>query len=106
ARDNWFEESFRLDDKSAFDFYKWRGIRYFLMNYESSLQPNKTINIDKILKGVSSGKTSDYLSIEHLWATDNRNVEGQNCREIDYYLKRRLGNFVLLELRLNIQGQK
>lgn len=106
ARDNWFEDSFRLDDKSAFDFYKWRGIRYFLMNYESSLQPNKTINIDKILKGVSSGKTSDYLSIEHLWATDNRNVEGQNCREIDYYLKRRLGNFVLLELRLNIQGQK
>lgn len=106
ARDNWFEDSFRLDEKSAFDFYKWRGIRYFLMNYESDLQPNKTINIDKILKGVSSGKTSDYLSIEHLWATDNRNVEGQNCREIDYYLKRRLGNFVLLELRLNIQGQK
>lgn len=106
ARDNWFEDSFRLDDKSAFDFYKWRGIRYFLMNYESTLQPNKTINIDKILKGVSSGKTSDYLSIEHLWATDNRNTEGQNCREIDYYLKRRLGNFVLLELRLNIQGQK
>src|SRR5690606_4791772 len=63
ARDNWFEDSFRLDDKSAFDFYKWRGIRYFLMNYESTLQPNKTINIDKILKGVSSGKTSDYLSI-------------------------------------------
>lgn len=106
ARDNWFEDSFRLDEKSAFDFYKWRGIRYFLMNYESDLQPNKTINIDKILKGVSSGKTSDYLSIEHLWATDNRNMEGQNCREIDYYLKRRLGNFVLLELRLNIQGQK
>lgn len=104
ARDSWFEESFRLDYKSSFDFYKWRGMRYFLMNYESSVQPNRTINIDKILKGRSAGKTNDYLSVEHLWATENRNLEGQNCREVDYYQKRRLGNFVLLELRLNIQG--
>ena len=74
------------------------------MNYESSLQPNKTINIDKILKSRSSGKTNDYLSIEHLWATENRSDEGQNNREVDYYQRRRLGNFVLLELRLNIQG--
>lgn len=104
AHDGWFEESFRLDNKSPFDFYNWRGIRYFLMNYESSLQRNKTINTDKILKSRSSGKTNDYLSIEHLWATQNRNFDGQNCREIDNYQKRRLGNFVLLELRLNIQG--
>lgn len=104
ARDSWFEKSFRLDNKSPFDFYKWRGIRYFLMNYESYLQPNKTVNIDKILKGRAAGKTNDYLSVEHLWAIENRNFEGQNCREIDYYQKRRLGNFVLLELRLNIQG--
>lgn len=104
AHDGWFEASFDLDGKSSFDFYNWRGIRYFLMNYESSLQPNKTINIDKILKSRSSGKTNDYLSIEHLWATQNRNFDGQNCREIDNYQKRRLGNFVLLELRLNIQG--
>jgi len=104
AHDGWFEASFYLDGKSSFDFYGWRGLRYFLMNYESSLQPNKTINIDKILKSRSSGKTNDYLSIEHLWAKQNRNFDGQNCREIDYYQKRRLGNFVLLELRLNIQG--
>lgn len=104
AHDGWFEASFYLDGKSSFDFYGWRGIRYFLMNYESSLQPNKTINIDKILKSRSSGKTNDYLSVEHLWATENRNLEGQNCREVDGYQKRRLGNFVLLELRLNIQG--
>ncbi|MCF8999836.1 DUF262 domain-containing protein [Acinetobacter nectaris] len=104
AHDGWFKESFRLEENSPFDFYKWQGIRYFLMNYESKLQPNKTINIDKILKGRSAGKTNDYLSIEHLWATENRNFEGQNCREIDGFQKRRLGNFVLLELRLNIQG--
>ncbi|MFW2116120.1 DUF262 domain-containing protein [Acinetobacter geminorum] len=104
AHDGWFEASFYLDGKSSFDFYGWRGLRYFLMNYESSLQPNKTINIDKILKSRSSGKTNDYLSVEHLWATENRNFEGQNSREVDRYQKRRLGNFVLLELRLNIQG--
>lgn len=104
AHDGWFEASFYLDGKSSFDFYGWRGLRYFLMNYESSLQPNKTINIDKILKSRSSGKTNDYLSVEHLWATENRNFDGQNCREVDRYQKRRLGNFVLLELRLNIQG--
>lgn len=104
AHDGWFEASFYLDGKSSFDFYGWRGLRYFLMNYESFLQPNKTINIDKILKSRSSGKTNDYLSVEHLWATENRNFEGQNCREVDRYQKRRLGNFVLLELRLNIQG--
>ena len=104
AHDGWFEASFYLDGKSSFDFYGWRGLRYFLMNYESSLQPNKTINIDKILKSRASGKTNDYLSVEHLWATENRNFEGQNCREVDRYQKRRLGNFVLLELRLNIQG--
>lgn len=104
AHDGWFEASFYLDGKSSFDFYKWRGIRYFLINYESSLQSNKTINTDKILKSRSSGKTNDYLSVEHLWATENRNFEGQNCREVDRYQKRRLGNFVLLELRLNIQG--
>lgn len=75
AHDGWFEASFYLDGKSSFDFYKWRGIRYFLMNYESSLQRNKTINTDKILKSRSSGKTNDYLSVEHLWATENRNFE-------------------------------
>ncbi|MDC4729128.1 DUF262 domain-containing protein, partial [Acinetobacter baumannii] len=42
AHDGWFEASFYLDGKSSFDFYGWRGLRYFLMNYESFLQPNKT----------------------------------------------------------------
>jgi hypothetical protein len=74
------------------------------MNYEAKLQPRKTIQIDKILLGVSEGKTSDYYSVEHLWATENRNREGENNRKQDKYQRRRLGNFVLLELRLNIQG--
>ncbi|MDD2133208.1 DUF262 domain-containing protein [Pseudomonas kurunegalensis] len=104
AADHRFEKSFSLDPESPDDFYKWSGLRYFLMNYEAKLQPRKTIQIDKILLGVSEGKTADYFSVEHLWATENRNYEGGNRRKQDKYQRRRLGNFVLLELRLNIQG--
>jgi hypothetical protein len=47
------------------------------MNYEAELQLNKTIQIDKIRLSRSEGKTADYLSVEHLWATDNRNSAGE-----------------------------
>jgi len=99
-----FKESFLLERDSPDDFYKWGGLRYFLMNYEANLQPKKTIKIDKILLSSESKKTADYLSVEHLWATKNRCGEGENNRKSDKYQRRRLGNFVLLELRLNIQG--
>lgn len=104
ASDERFKNSFFLDGESPDDFYKWRGLRYFLMNYEAKLQPKKTIQIDKILLGVKDKKTADYLSVEHLWATENRSGEGENNRKQDKFERRRLGNFVLLELRLNIQG--
>lgn len=104
ATEGRFKASFSLDVESPDDFYKWGGVRYFLMNYEAKLQPKKTIQIDKILLGVQDKKTADYLSIEHLWATENRSGEGENNRKQDKFQRRRLGNFVLLELRLNIQG--
>jgi hypothetical protein len=34
------------------------------MNYEAELQPNKTIQIDKIRLSRSEGKTADYLSYD------------------------------------------
>lgn len=104
--DSLYKESFILQADSPFDFYNWGGLRYFLMNYEARLQPNKTIQIDKIKLSRSDGKSADYLSVEHVWALDNRNNEGENDRKIDLHEKRRLGNFVLLELRLNIKGGK
>lgn len=106
ASDDAFKNSFRLDTAKNYDFYKWQGLKYFLINYEQSLQPNKTIDINKIVKTRSEGKSSDYLSVEHLWATANRANSGENDRPVDKEQKRRVGNFVLLELRLNIQGQK
>ena len=104
--DELFKNSFVLESESPYDFYHWGGLRYFLMNYEVTLQPNKTINIDKILLSRRDGLSSDYLSVEHLWGQENRNGEGENNRKVDSLEKRRLGNFVLLELRLNIQGNK
>ena len=104
APDTLFAESFKLELGSADDFFDWRGLRYFLMSYEQHLQPNKTILIDKITRSRNEGRSADYLSLEHLWATENRNRPGENDRVVDKFEKRRLGNFVLLELRLNIQG--
>jgi len=106
APDSMFEASFSLDKDSYDDFYCWSGLRYFFVNYEQEIQPNKTIQIDKITTGRSEGKSADYLSIEHLWAVDHRSLEGENNRASDKFEKRRLGNFVLLELRLNIQAGK
>ena len=104
ATDERFESSFSLEKDSPDDFYKWDGLRYFLMNYEAMLQPNRTIYIDQILLSRQQVKSGDYLSVEHLWAQKNRIDEGENNREIDKHEKKRLGNFVLLELRSNIQG--
>jgi Protein of unknown function DUF262 len=104
AKDEWFRASFELAADNPADFYKWGGLRYFLMSYEVKLQPNKSIAITDLLIERKDGKTADYLSLEHLWATENRNLEGENNRAQDKFEKRRLGNFVLLELRLNIQG--
>ncbi len=104
ALDDRFVGALQLEPGSTDDFFKWGGLRYFLMSYEQHLQPNKTIQIDKITLSRSEGKSADYLSVEHRWALGNRNAEGENNRAIDRFEKRRLGNFVLLELRLNIQG--
>ncbi|HAV37392.1 MAG TPA: DUF262 domain-containing protein [Massilia sp.] len=102
--DSKLESSLKLEQDSSEDFYDWGGLRYFLMNYEQALQPHKTIQIDKITLARKEGKSADYLSVEHRWAVENRNEQGENNRAIDRFEKRRLGNFVLLELRLNIQA--
>lgn len=104
SADERFSNSFVLEAESPDDFYRWGGLRYFLMNYEAKLQPNKTIPIEKILLSRKEGKSSDYLSVEHIWALENRNQDGENNRRVDKFERRRLGNFSLLELRLNIQG--
>lgn len=96
-----FKKSFELDIDEPFDFYQWNSLKYFLINYESYLNTNRTIDIKSILSKRKEGKTLDYLSVEHIWSTKYR--ERENGRAVDSYERRRLGNFILLELRINIQ---
>ena len=90
------------EDDYQFDFYKWGGLKYFLICYEASLKKSKTVKIGQILNSRSSGKSGDYFSVEHIWAT--KHEENIYNSPKDSNLRRRLGNFMLLELNLNIAG--
>ena len=96
-----FVSALTLDFDEKDDFFYWSGLRYFLANYEEELQKrnNKTWDIQKILNSRNGKNTlsNDYLSREHLWASENRNGDFKP----DYYEKRRLGNFILIGLGNN-----
>jgi len=100
-----FVEAMTIDEDEYEDYYHWRGIRYFLANYEDHLQKKfkHTWDIENILKNKISVEENinDLLSLEHIWAQANR--EGYFGR--DHKEKRRLGNFVLLGLSKNIKLQ-
>lgn len=99
-----FKKSFLLEEEEYFDFYRWGGIRYFLMCFEEYKQPKRTIDVEKILQKVSDGQTGDYYSLEHILATKQRIDKKEIEPEYNLWLKRRLGNFMLLELSINIQA--
>ncbi len=92
-----------IDKDDPEDYERWHGLRYFLARYEEHLQSKKstTFDVRKVLKSRRDGQSGDYLSIEHIWARDNR----RKLFPADHFEKRRLGNLVLLNLRRNIQFQ-
>jgi uncharacterized protein with ParB-like and HNH nuclease domain len=104
-----FVQSLTIDnDETAVNFYHWNGLRFFLASYEEQLNRKKrkeTWDIEKILitrDKATGDQANDYLSREHIWASENRaNDFPWNWKE-----KRRLGNFVLLGMTSNIQLQK
>jgi hypothetical protein len=89
-------------DDAVYDYYTWPGLKYFLICYEASLKKSKTVKLGQIVKARSSMKSGDYYSVEHIWATKHQ--PEVYCRPKDSHVRRRLGNFVLLELNLNIAG--
>ncbi|WP_425077290.1 DUF262 domain-containing protein [Psychroserpens sp. S379A] len=98
-----FIQSLTIDDDEADDYYHWKGIRYFLASFEEYKQEDlqTTFDIQNILKQRADAtvKNNDFLSLEHIWATQNRSdYFGHHHKE-----KRRLGNFVLIGLSKNIQ---
>lgn len=102
-----FIQSLTIDnDETAVNFYQWSGLRFFLASYEEKLNEKRkeSWDIERILKTreeTNKDKGNDYLSREHIWASNNRADDFPwNVKE-----KRRLGNFVLLGLSSNIQLQ-
>lgn len=97
-------EGLLLDDEDDYDFYDWENIKYFLARYEEFLEheDRKTFNVSMIKLKRKDCDTGDYLSVEHIWARENR----IQFAPPDYFGKRRLGNLVLLDLRTNIQKGK
>ena len=98
-----FVEVLTIDkSEDRVDYYRWQGIRYFLACYEEWLQNNKkhSWDVQQILASRKSVKTNynDHLSIEHIWAKNNRSKDFPP----NEMQKRRLGNFVLLGLHENI----
>lgn len=99
-----FVQSLTLDWDESYDYYNWSGLRFFLACYEDYLHKERkeSWDIEKILlsnsDAKSEGNANDYLSKEHIWATNNGSDDFANSIH-----KRRLGNFVLLGLSANIQ---
>lgn len=96
------QKLFEKPKEEIFDFGGWKGIKYFLICYEAFRRQSKTTHVDSILQKRSAGKTGDYLSLEHIWAT--RHIVDESDKDARSYQKRRLGNFMLLEMDMNIRG--
>lgn len=97
-----FTKALKIEQDDNYDFKDWKGLRYFLARYEEKRrnEDNSSWDVEKILDSRKdpSIKTNDYLSIEHIWAKENRVKDFQH----NYIEKRRLGNFILLSLGKNI----
>jgi len=95
-----FKDSFRLkkSDQNV-DFATWRGLRYFLANYEQTLDPTRTSSINLQLRANKANRHNDYAQIEHIYA---RKCEFTGPDPIQTsHQKRRLGNLMLLEWGVN-----
>ena len=95
-----FVKSLTLDIDVEYDYYHWRGLKFFLANYESELAENKEFresigNYFKPKDEEDLGNNS--YEREHIWAQNNRKEIKNSDHE-----KSRLGNFVLLHKITNI----
>ncbi|APX91775.1 hypothetical protein BWR19_01805 [Halomonas sp. 1513] len=95
-----FKDSFRLKESDQnMDFASWRGLRYFLANYEQTLDPTRTSSIDLQLKANKASRHNDYAQIEHIYAR-HCSFTGPDSIQASHQ-KRRLGNLMLLEWGVN-----
>jgi len=102
--DKAFRSGLILGREDHEDFFDWHGLRYFLMNYEREIKSKRVVKVENILQQRKPKKSNEYLSVEHIWAQANEAGRKPGSTDSSYE-KRRLGNFVLLELGINIQAQ-
>ena len=83
-----------LETDEPWDFYHWQGLKFFLASYEQDLcqQHSQHKSISELLQGRNPRAYNDFFQKEHILAQGDDTVRGE---EADF-LKRRLGNFVLL----------
>ena len=93
-------EALTLDRNEDYNYYKWQGLKYFLIMYEEHLNKKRWIDYNILQRGDLKGKSDDKVSIEHVWALKNKSELNERPEFLQQ--KNRLGNFVLLELGNNI----
>jgi uncharacterized protein with ParB-like and HNH nuclease domain len=100
-----FVKSLTLDKDEKDNYYNWNGIKYLLGRYEEKIKSDdkRTWDLEGILikKDSEGSEINDFLSIEHIWARKNRVEKYPE----DFLEKRRLGNFILVNLGKNISLQ-
>lgn len=102
-----FIKHLTVDDDESEDYYRWNGIKYFLGRYEQqkrgdTLKKEWELERIKQTRKETAERSGDYVSVEHIWARKHRIKDFTE----DHMQKRRLGNFVLMELRENIKAGK
>jgi uncharacterized protein with ParB-like and HNH nuclease domain len=104
--DEKFKNAFSLaeDKRPGFDYYRWEGLKYFLLCYEQFVNNQATVDFSRLQIKAEKGRANDALSTEHIWPKQYYLNKKQVDRPKDSFQKRRLGNFVLLEHRKNIKG--
>ncbi|WP_172330350.1 DUF262 domain-containing protein, partial [Mangrovicoccus sp. HB161399] len=97
-------KSLTLNDDENYDFYTWPWRRYFLARFEESLLDRQSFDFGKLLTQYGkSGRTNDYLSVEHIWPQKPKDTKDRIVLEYrDGQQIRRLGNLMLLPHGLNI----
>ena len=103
-----FVEALTIDATEDYDYYNWRdsGLRYLLAKYEEKLKLENRLNFElkrlAIRRKEVKETQNDYLSIEHIWARENKNPPFKPWHKE----KRRLGNLVLMGFSANVQQSR
>jgi len=102
APDAKFVQALTLDRDETFDYGTWHSLKFFLASYEQHLLRlgGQNAELSKMMARQDPRHPNEFFHLEHIWATAEKTVQVEG----DHYLKRRLGNFVLLEPTLNISA--